>query len=429
MSYTKILDTRVDSKIDYDMKIVCDEILKIVRPISIILFGGFGRGEGSVLIKNNKIFPMNDYDIFIVQDRKIDADKIKELVDKIHLRLNKGIDTLPDFNVSIMQIKKSELLNLPDIKAYDIKMGGKILYGEDVRKEIDITIDDVPLFSGSRLLFQKMIGLSMLFSTDYLHDPPNGHRKVSVAYECGRTYMEIGTALSLVLGFYKSTYSGRNEVIMGNFDSWLELSSMTPDLGRKIDYFTNLKLFPNEHVYECIDIVKLWLDARSDLGIILRYYMYNYLGIKTKDGEWKEFSDSCYKKMKKIEFSGIIRYYLKKRFKIGNEYVVEIMNFAYQKYFSLMYMLKLYKERKVLLLNVMNESPICRFLTSAPLLLYSMGNDGVLDKSLFGEFIASMGSIYPINIDDSMSDKEKWEIATTATTEIYKIILEILYKS
>ena len=43
MSYTQIEDERIDNKIEQELQVVCEEILKVTKPVSIILFGGFGR--------------------------------------------------------------------------------------------------------------------------------------------------------------------------------------------------------------------------------------------------------------------------------------------------------------------------------------------------------------------------------------------------
>lgn len=44
MSYTLFREKWVDDKIQQDMDVICQEILRAVRPISILLTGAFGRG-------------------------------------------------------------------------------------------------------------------------------------------------------------------------------------------------------------------------------------------------------------------------------------------------------------------------------------------------------------------------------------------------
>ena len=66
MSYTQVKDERIDNKIEQELKIVCEEILKVIKPVSIILFGGYGRGEAGAEIKDNEVILSKDYDILFV---------------------------------------------------------------------------------------------------------------------------------------------------------------------------------------------------------------------------------------------------------------------------------------------------------------------------------------------------------------------------
>ncbi|SVB90683.1 uncharacterized protein METZ01_LOCUS243537, partial [marine metagenome] len=54
---------RISSDLDLITQIILNEFTNIE---SIVLAGGFGRGEGSVLIVDNDIQPINDYDIYII---------------------------------------------------------------------------------------------------------------------------------------------------------------------------------------------------------------------------------------------------------------------------------------------------------------------------------------------------------------------------
>ena len=52
MSYTLHKKRWIDDRIQRDLDIICEEILKDITPISILLIGAFGRGEGSVFLEN-----------------------------------------------------------------------------------------------------------------------------------------------------------------------------------------------------------------------------------------------------------------------------------------------------------------------------------------------------------------------------------------
>ena len=57
-------------KKNYLDKIVAS-FVKDCNPISIILFGGFGKGEGRIQAINGKPVPFNNFDFYIVTGQKI----------------------------------------------------------------------------------------------------------------------------------------------------------------------------------------------------------------------------------------------------------------------------------------------------------------------------------------------------------------------
>lgn len=61
-----------DRKIQDYLEIIKKEIVKNVPGVkSIILGGGFGRGEGSVEFLGKKVMPLNDFNIFVVRDNPV----------------------------------------------------------------------------------------------------------------------------------------------------------------------------------------------------------------------------------------------------------------------------------------------------------------------------------------------------------------------
>jgi len=70
MKYTA--SKEADRKIEGDMKIICEEIRKSVPSTkSIILTGGFSRGEGPVKKIKGIFYPYNEYDIQVISDKKL----------------------------------------------------------------------------------------------------------------------------------------------------------------------------------------------------------------------------------------------------------------------------------------------------------------------------------------------------------------------
>ena len=85
-----IHDTQnIDDRITFDLDLITQIILNQFPNVeSLILAGGFGRGEGSVLVVDSYIQPINDYDIYIIakdNSQKIDLEELRNLIlKKIH---------------------------------------------------------------------------------------------------------------------------------------------------------------------------------------------------------------------------------------------------------------------------------------------------------------------------------------------------------
>ncbi len=58
-----------DKKIQEDVNIIKEIILKKFKPRAIVLFGGFGHGGGSFKIIGKNIVPLNDYDFYLIRNK------------------------------------------------------------------------------------------------------------------------------------------------------------------------------------------------------------------------------------------------------------------------------------------------------------------------------------------------------------------------
>ena len=65
--YTVNSNDKVDKQLDSYFGLITNEVINLIGKniVAIVLFGSFGRGEGGVVIKNNKVKPVNDFDISI----------------------------------------------------------------------------------------------------------------------------------------------------------------------------------------------------------------------------------------------------------------------------------------------------------------------------------------------------------------------------
>ena len=127
--------------------------LNSIRTISTILYGGYGRDEGSWVIENNGEYrPYNDYDILLVIENKISVEQIellrKDLAKQIGIRwVDIGQKTLAELKKT-----KSSIYN------YDLKYASKVIQGDsdilNLIPEIDAT--KLPLKEGETLFFTRL---------------------------------------------------------------------------------------------------------------------------------------------------------------------------------------------------------------------------------------------------------------------------------
>ena len=195
MSYTQVKDKRIDNKIDEQLKVVCEEVLKISEPVSIILFGGFGRGEGSAHIIDNEISISKDYDTLLVVKKRLPPSVIYKISENIHKRL--GLENPLDLTdmssgVSLVQYTLNDFLYFRDAKTYEIKAASKLLWGKDIREQIPLKPEDLSPWNGIRYLLRKPPGLCYCSSTIYLTKPPAEEEKKTLIHECHRVYLDGG---------------------------------------------------------------------------------------------------------------------------------------------------------------------------------------------------------------------------------------------
>jgi hypothetical protein len=156
--YTVYGDSAFDKKISTDMELVSKSILSVIPCddiAAIILGGGYGRGEGGVVIKGNSMSLYNDYDMFLVTNdisknkKKEYAEKVFEISEKLGEQIGVDVDFGPLKNIS-------ELRKMPfTLMYYELKEGHKVIYGD---KNI---LDNLPLYSIGNLPTTEALNLML----------------------------------------------------------------------------------------------------------------------------------------------------------------------------------------------------------------------------------------------------------------------------
>ena len=165
-TFTVLRDRHVDEKIYSDLKEIKIALLRKFPGIeAIVLTGGFGRGEGSVLVENNQIRPVNDYDIVMVTRQLVSKPRVKSTCRQLASDL--GIQW-----VDIVNFRKCKLYRLKyNMHNYDFINGGYFFYGDNLLLNLAPKMDPskMPLVEGEILFFTRLWCFLGAFDLSFLN--------------------------------------------------------------------------------------------------------------------------------------------------------------------------------------------------------------------------------------------------------------------
>lgn len=381
---------------------------------SIIITGGFGKGEGSIkLTKDGKVRCLRDFDIVCIVDRKPNSKAIDELCDKIY----KSLDLInpefllfrgKSFTIDLKFFRIQDLI-YPDIYFYDLKVASQILWGEDVRRLIPWTKNDIPLSSGLRLLFEKVCGLLGHFSTAYVQrKTPNYQEKESLVSECHKTFIEIGTALCILAGKYEPKYAQRAKVLENSYSTQFpELARVLPELPKKVTEYTDVKLNTRASMENYEDPIELWFSARSYLREVLSFYLKRYTGKSLSN--WKNLPNLM-RTVARVYYNPFLDPLLRARLQFSSRFALAVASLLYQGLTNLEYVYVVaLKQRRIHLRPLLSWriSPSLKYFSAGVMLLFSLNRDATIKKSLLKSAADELRNCVPVKI--SSFDASGWE--------------------
>ena len=413
----KLVDLQIQERID---EIVSDIVKNIPSVDSLILTGGFGKGEGSAVISDGKVRPLRDFDFVIVSDKKVSPESIQNV--KELLGQDSQCDAYKynkDFSIDISTTSLDNINIFPDVMTYDFK-NSKVVYGEDIRKKIRWNAKDIPLRSGARLLFQKSTALIGVFSTNYLSDGVPESLKNIFMREVSKVYIEIGSALCILMGQYDSHCSNRAEILNSMYEtSFPELFAQMPTLSDKISKSTQYKLNPSLSVYESYDPISYWFETRDDLGEVMKYFFRIYCGFPFDN--WLNFSQNVKRWYSHKYFPPLIKNYLEYNNFPKSDTLVALLNVLFNINENLKYVQSISREPN-LTYNLSKmfsvSAPAIRLYSVCPLLLFSIDRDGNFDENYLDKAIESTYFTYT----QSNSIYNKWEMSRLMTLKMLQKI-------
>ncbi len=125
--------------------------------VALVLGGGYGRGEGGVLVVDEGAQPYNDYDLVLVHQSQNER-ALRARLHEIHLKQTR----ICGIHVDITPLRFSLLSKLPHtLTWYELAVGHKVLWGP-TRVLLEMgprRLEEVPHSEWGRLLFNRGSGL------------------------------------------------------------------------------------------------------------------------------------------------------------------------------------------------------------------------------------------------------------------------------
>ncbi|MDD2331479.1 MAG: hypothetical protein PHI68_02370 [Candidatus Cloacimonetes bacterium] len=214
-----------DSKIDAILEDIRTRVLDIFpqdKLKALILSGGYGRGEGGVLIRDGQEELYNDLDLFVITGKlkRKTCQFLTRQLTALHHELSEkhGIDV--DFSPlqAYTVLPKAEQW----LVWYDLKMGHKVLFGNPriLSYLPDWKAEELPLMEALKLLLNRGVGLK-LAETNLKSDKPDHD---FIRRNIHKAIQALGDSLLIANGLYRCSNLERMEI-------WQSRKDLTSQIG------------------------------------------------------------------------------------------------------------------------------------------------------------------------------------------------------
>ena len=274
MTYLEPGNPKVEEIIDRIIR----EIASRFHPRSIIITGGFGRNEASVIDDGGKLKFLSDCEILIASrwpiSRSATSKLAKELSQKTGLEIVLQDSTrFRAYSWPGIPLVVLSKVWRPSIAFYELKHGSRVVFGENILERIpDIKPQDIPLWEGIRLMFNRMAGAIRFF-------PISEEGREETIYWINKVIFACQDALLLSLGQYHYSYEERNIMFRELFPNhFSELNERLPNFLPLATKATDYKLRPAKGAYSQ-DVTELWFDTAKICDEVFRYVIKWDMGI------------------------------------------------------------------------------------------------------------------------------------------------------
>jgi len=306
------ISEEADKKVQKDTDIIIKIILKHWKPRAVVMFGGFGHGGGSFKVTDNGILPLNDYDMYLVNDKPISGEMLESVGEECSKVLGRGgVEIVENFNeeydenkffhVDLHSVVYKNLNKLmPTQRTFDLKTS-LVVYGDkDILKKIPFV--KISKSDAIRILFNKL---------NHFQIAEGNSDSIKSIYAV-KGFTDSASALLMFYDKYVSSYQ----------DKTCEIKKLdVPEEYKKmVELATKYKL---ENGYEIrgIGVDEFFEKSKKWVEWVLKKIIKEHLGIRSDD--WKEICRVMYKKLPYIYFND----YLKNKYLFSAQYYLNLKYF------------------------------------------------------------------------------------------------------
>ncbi len=267
--YSVLTDPAADAVVEAELDIVVAEIVRYFGEhlCAVLLVGGFGRGEGTIVQDTEGYRPINDYDmIIVVPNRKKLPAQLLEALPEFGEQLNRKV-MVKQVDLAILDARFLALPT-PSVGRYEIKHGHMIVYGRLPYKIRSFPAHWLPLFEGTRYYRNRAGGLliaRLLLDGKGVFD--DDQRGELAWLEISKAILTLGDGYLISAHLYHYSYAERKRRLLS-----LSIPETIRELYTKgIDY----KLSPPDWSWDLEALEKRWTQ-------IVAMYLQVFLEFESK---------------------------------------------------------------------------------------------------------------------------------------------------
>ncbi|MFX1311075.1 MAG: hypothetical protein ACFFHD_00470 [Promethearchaeota archaeon] len=289
IDFTIYENNRINNYILKDIDKIKKLILKIIpKTLTILLVGGFGRGEGSFFIKDGEYHPINDYDFIVIVKTINRKKKIKLAQISKFLANYLKIDFVDIILVSLNQLKKP---NFQRTIFYYESLNGHLIIFDRINIEEKLIKINFSLIKSSeihKLLFNRALCL-LEARNRYLKNRVTEDNHEDYQYlirQTSKAIIACSDTILLINGNFHYLYLERCKIFQ-------HLPNISDDDKKLVKLATTIKLIPSK--YKLIeDPIVYWKRAIRMFSKISRSFFSQYLRLPRNYSTW-EFLNMYYK--------------------------------------------------------------------------------------------------------------------------------------